>query len=195
MTVGPADDPDTVVGPVIDARARAADRGATSGSPRPRGTSCSRSTSARWPREGNYVGPHDRRRRPPRRPDRPGGNLRAGPRRPPRRRPRRGPRDRQRHRLRPDRRPLLAQPREHRAGQARASASATSTSTGPITGALVDRQPFGGFKLSGIGTKAGGTDYLLEFLLTRTVTENTLRRGFAPRRSSPRQPDEVALGV
>jgi RHH-type proline utilization regulon transcriptional repressor/proline dehydrogenase/delta 1-pyrroline-5-carboxylate dehydrogenase len=50
----------------------------------------------------------------------------------------------------------------------------------PITGALVDRQPFGGFKLSGIGTKAGGPDYLLEFLLARTVTENTLRRGFAP---------------
>ncbi len=50
----------------------------------------------------------------------------------------------------------------------------------PITGALVDRQPFGGFKLSGIGTKAGGPDYLLEFLLTRCVTENTMRRGFAP---------------
>jgi len=50
----------------------------------------------------------------------------------------------------------------------------------PITGALVDRQPFGGFKLSGIGTKAGGSDYLLEFLLTRTITENTMRRGFAP---------------
>jgi RHH-type proline utilization regulon transcriptional repressor/proline dehydrogenase/delta 1-pyrroline-5-carboxylate dehydrogenase len=49
-----------------------------------------------------------------------------------------------------------------------------------ITGALVDRQPFGGFKLSGIGTKAGGPDYLLEFMLTRCVTENTMRRGFAP---------------
>jgi RHH-type proline utilization regulon transcriptional repressor/proline dehydrogenase/delta 1-pyrroline-5-carboxylate dehydrogenase len=49
-----------------------------------------------------------------------------------------------------------------------------------ITGAMVDRQPFGGFKLSGIGTKAGGSDYLLEFLLTRSVTENTMRRGFAP---------------
>ena len=49
-----------------------------------------------------------------------------------------------------------------------------------ITGALVDRQPFGGFKLSGIGTKAGGPDYLQQFLLTRTITENTLRRGFAP---------------
>jgi RHH-type proline utilization regulon transcriptional repressor/proline dehydrogenase/delta 1-pyrroline-5-carboxylate dehydrogenase len=49
-----------------------------------------------------------------------------------------------------------------------------------ITGALVNRQPFGGFKLSGIGTKAGGPDYLHEFLLTRCVTENTMRRGFAP---------------
>lgn len=50
----------------------------------------------------------------------------------------------------------------------------------PITGALVDRQPFGGFKLSGLGAKTGGPDYLLEFLLTRSITENTLRRGFAP---------------
>jgi len=49
-----------------------------------------------------------------------------------------------------------------------------------ITGALVDRQPFGGFKLSGVGAKAGGPDYLLEFLLTRSITENTMRRGFAP---------------
>jgi RHH-type transcriptional regulator, proline utilization regulon repressor / proline dehydrogenase / delta 1-pyrroline-5-carboxylate dehydrogenase len=49
-----------------------------------------------------------------------------------------------------------------------------------ITGALVNRQPFGGFKLSGIGSKAGGPDYLLQFLLPRTITENTLRRGFAP---------------
>lgn len=49
-----------------------------------------------------------------------------------------------------------------------------------ITGALVGRQPFGGFKLSGIGTKAGGPDYLLQFVLPRTITENTMRRGFAP---------------
>jgi len=49
-----------------------------------------------------------------------------------------------------------------------------------ITGALVDRQPFGGFKLSGIGSKAGGQDYLLQFVLPRTITENTMRRGFAP---------------
>jgi RHH-type proline utilization regulon transcriptional repressor/proline dehydrogenase/delta 1-pyrroline-5-carboxylate dehydrogenase len=32
-----------------------------------------------------------------------------------------------------------------------------------ITGALVDRQPFGGFKLSGSGPKAGGADYLSAF--------------------------------
>ena len=50
----------------------------------------------------------------------------------------------------------------------------------PITGALVHRQPFGGFKLSGIGNKAGGPDYLLQFVVARTITENTLRRGFAP---------------
>jgi RHH-type proline utilization regulon transcriptional repressor/proline dehydrogenase/delta 1-pyrroline-5-carboxylate dehydrogenase len=49
-----------------------------------------------------------------------------------------------------------------------------------ITGALVGRQPFGGFKLSGIGTKAGGADYLRQFVIPRTVTENTMRRGFAP---------------
>jgi RHH-type proline utilization regulon transcriptional repressor/proline dehydrogenase/delta 1-pyrroline-5-carboxylate dehydrogenase len=48
------------------------------------------------------------------------------------------------------------------------------------TGALVDRQPFGGFKLSGIGSKAGGPDYLLQFLLPRSITENQMRRGFAP---------------
>jgi RHH-type proline utilization regulon transcriptional repressor/proline dehydrogenase/delta 1-pyrroline-5-carboxylate dehydrogenase len=48
------------------------------------------------------------------------------------------------------------------------------------TGALVDRQPFGGFKLSGIGSKAGGPDYLLQFMVPRVITENTMRRGFAP---------------
>jgi RHH-type proline utilization regulon transcriptional repressor/proline dehydrogenase/delta 1-pyrroline-5-carboxylate dehydrogenase len=51
-----------------------------------------------------------------------------------------------------------------------------------ITGALVQRQPFGGYRLSGIGSKAGGPDYLLQFVVPRTVTENTLRRGFAPTR-------------
>jgi RHH-type proline utilization regulon transcriptional repressor/proline dehydrogenase/delta 1-pyrroline-5-carboxylate dehydrogenase len=51
----------------------------------------------------------------------------------------------------------------------------------PNTGAIVERHPFGGFRMSGIGSKAGGPDYLLQFVNPRTVTENTLRRGFAPR--------------
>ncbi len=49
-----------------------------------------------------------------------------------------------------------------------------------ITGAIVARQPFGGFKLSGVGSKAGGPDYLLQFLEPRTITENVQRQGFAP---------------
>lgn len=49
-----------------------------------------------------------------------------------------------------------------------------------ITGAIVGRQPFGGFKMSGGGTKAGGPDYLMHFLDPRAITENTQRRGFAP---------------
>ncbi|MGH8548635.1 MAG: bifunctional proline dehydrogenase/L-glutamate gamma-semialdehyde dehydrogenase, partial [Methylococcales bacterium] len=49
-----------------------------------------------------------------------------------------------------------------------------------ITGALVARQPFGGFRMSGVGSKAGGRSYLAQFLNQKTLTENTLRRGFAP---------------
>lgn len=49
-----------------------------------------------------------------------------------------------------------------------------------ITGAIVARQPFGGFKMSGVGSKAGGPDYLLQFLEPRTITENVQRQGFAP---------------
>jgi RHH-type proline utilization regulon transcriptional repressor/proline dehydrogenase/delta 1-pyrroline-5-carboxylate dehydrogenase len=49
-----------------------------------------------------------------------------------------------------------------------------------ITGAVVGRQPFGGYGLSGVGSKAGGPDYLREFVNPRVVTENTLRQGFAP---------------
>ena len=50
----------------------------------------------------------------------------------------------------------------------------------PITGSLVSRQPFGGHRLSGIGRKAGGSGYLEQFMVEKIVTENTLRRGFAP---------------
>jgi RHH-type proline utilization regulon transcriptional repressor/proline dehydrogenase/delta 1-pyrroline-5-carboxylate dehydrogenase len=46
-----------------------------------------------------------------------------------------------------------------------------------ITGAMVGRQPFGGNRRSGIGAKAGGPDYLLQFVEPRVVTENTMRQG------------------
>ena len=49
-----------------------------------------------------------------------------------------------------------------------------------ITGALVGRQPFGGGRLSGIGAKAGGPDYLLQFMTATVTSEQTLRRGFSP---------------
>ncbi|HMK36213.1 MAG TPA: L-glutamate gamma-semialdehyde dehydrogenase [Desulfomonilaceae bacterium] len=51
-----------------------------------------------------------------------------------------------------------------------------------ITGALVGRQPFGGFRMSGVGSKAGGPDYLLQFVNIKSISENTLRRGFAPKK-------------
>ncbi len=48
-----------------------------------------------------------------------------------------------------------------------------------ITGAMVARQPFGGNRLSGTGTKAGGEDYLLQFVAPQVVSENTMRHGLA----------------
>jgi RHH-type proline utilization regulon transcriptional repressor/proline dehydrogenase/delta 1-pyrroline-5-carboxylate dehydrogenase len=47
----------------------------------------------------------------------------------------------------------------------------------PITGAMVARQPFGGNRLSGTGTKAGGPGYLFQFVEPQVVTENTMRHG------------------
>ncbi len=43
-----------------------------------------------------------------------------------------------------------------------------------ITGALVYRNPFGGFQLSGVGSKAGGPGYLEQFMVPRTIVENTI---------------------
>ena len=86
-------------------------------------------------------------------------------------------RPRRRPALRADRRAVLPQPR------APSSASSRRTPVGnlyvnrPITGAMVGRQPFGGNRLSGTGTKAGGPDYLLHFVEPRVVTENTVRHG------------------
>lgn len=50
----------------------------------------------------------------------------------------------------------------------------------PCTGALVKRHPFGGFGMSGVGSKTGGPDYLLQFVIPRALSENTMRQGFAP---------------
>ena len=49
-----------------------------------------------------------------------------------------------------------------------------------ITGAVVERHPFGGFRMSGGGTKAGGRGYLENFMFPRAVAENVMRRGFTP---------------
>jgi RHH-type proline utilization regulon transcriptional repressor/proline dehydrogenase/delta 1-pyrroline-5-carboxylate dehydrogenase len=48
-----------------------------------------------------------------------------------------------------------------------------------ITGAIVGRHPFGGNRLSGTGSKAGGPDYLAQFSEPRAVSENTMRHGLA----------------
>jgi delta 1-pyrroline-5-carboxylate dehydrogenase len=47
------------------------------------------------------------------------------------------------------------------------------------TGAMVGRQPFGGNRMSGTGSKAGGPEYLLHFVEPVVVTENTTRHGIA----------------
>lgn len=49
-----------------------------------------------------------------------------------------------------------------------------------ITGAVVGRHPFGGYGLSGVGSKAGGPEYLLQLVDPRATSENTVRQGFAP---------------
>jgi RHH-type proline utilization regulon transcriptional repressor/proline dehydrogenase/delta 1-pyrroline-5-carboxylate dehydrogenase len=64
-----------------------------------------------------------------------------------------------------------------------------------ITGALVDRQPFGGARMSGVGSKAGGPDYLLQFLIPRTITESVMRRGFAPSGGTPGEASGSGQGI
>ncbi|MBN1513581.1 MAG: proline dehydrogenase family protein [Phycisphaerae bacterium] len=56
-----------------------------------------------------------------------------------------------------------------------------------ITGSRVNVQPFGGYKLSGMGTKAGSPDYLLQFVHQRTITENTLRHGLTSAEEAKQQ--------
>jgi RHH-type proline utilization regulon transcriptional repressor/proline dehydrogenase/delta 1-pyrroline-5-carboxylate dehydrogenase len=57
-----------------------------------------------------------------------------------------------------------------------------------VTGAVVERHPFGGFKMSGGGTKAGGKEYLENFLFPRAIAENVMRRGFTPPEEQPKGP-------
>jgi RHH-type proline utilization regulon transcriptional repressor/proline dehydrogenase/delta 1-pyrroline-5-carboxylate dehydrogenase len=57
-----------------------------------------------------------------------------------------------------------------------------------ITGAVVGRQPFGGNRLSGTGTKAGGPDYLLHFVEPLVVTETAMP---PPARSGRFDPDRT----
>ncbi len=49
-----------------------------------------------------------------------------------------------------------------------------------ITGSRVDIEPFGGLNMSGDGAKVGGPDYLHQYCNVRTITEHTLRHGLAP---------------
>ena len=66
---------------------------------------------------------------------------------------------------------------------ARALEVAKHTSSGniyinrDIVGAVVETQPFGGKNLSGSGFKAGGPNYLLQFMDERVVTVNTVAIG------------------
>jgi len=39
------------------------------------------------------------------------------------------------------------------------------------TGAMVGAHPFGGFNMSGTDSKAGGPDYLLQFLQAKSIAE------------------------
>jgi 1-pyrroline-5-carboxylate dehydrogenase len=42
------------------------------------------------------------------------------------------------------------------------------------TGAMVGAHPFGGFNMSGTDSKAGGPDYLLQFLQAKSIAEKML---------------------
>ena len=107
------------------------------------------------------------------------GDFRTRAGRAPRGRFRRGPGNRQRLGLQADGGVFSRKPAHLEAARRRFRVGNLYINRG-ITGALVGRQPFGGFGLSGTGNKAGGADYLLHFVEPRCVTENTMRHGFAP---------------
>jgi 1-pyrroline-5-carboxylate dehydrogenase len=55
---------------------------------------------------------------------------------------------------------VITNNRKHINGRNRNSMSETCTSTAIVQGAIVGYHPFGGFKMSGTDSKAGGPDYL-----------------------------------
>jgi hypothetical protein len=61
------------------------------------------------------------------------------------------------------------------------SARETSTSTGRSPARVSGASRSGVTACPGAGTKAGGPDYLLQFVDARVIDENTIRQGFAPR--------------
>ncbi len=66
------------------------------------------------------------------------------------------------------------------------------------TGALVERQAFGGFKMSGIGSKAGGPDYLAQFMGSGSpVTGGAAApaEGEVRQRTDAREADRRAAGA
>ena len=79
--------------------------------------------------------------------------------------------------VRAHRRPVLPQPARRSSTSPRRSPVGNLYVNREITGAMVGRQPFGGNRRSGTGSKAGGPDYLLQFVEPRVVTENTMRHG------------------
>ena len=79
--------------------------------------------------------------------------------------------------VRAHRRPVRAQPGHRRLRRSTRAPVGNLYVNRAITGAMVARQPFGGNRLSGTGTKAGGPGYLLQFVEPRVVTENTMRHG------------------
>ena len=85
-------------------------------------------------------------------------------------------RDRRRAAVRAHRRSVHPQPGDRPRVRARTPVGNLYVNRG-ITGAMVARQPFGGNRLSGTGLKAGGPDYLLQFVRELAVSENTMRHG------------------
>ena len=156
---------------------------------RPRGAGGRR--RARWPSEGFYVGPHifadvaaDARIAQEEIFGPVLAVLRAGD-------LDEALRDRQRHRLRADRRHLFAQPGASRARRREFLVGNLYINRGDHRRAGRAGSRSAASSMSGIGTKAGGPDYLLQFVLPRTITENTMRRGFAPSPASEAQGGEA----